>query len=116
MKHYTAIAEERRQESREREEHIWRINAAVEGRTMSKKEQWEIYGNYVEPAPHPDSPHAIALWNAGTMPVGCPEKQSGLSRYVYNGKCRECATPCKTHARNTEIKQQVPGWENYALK
>ena len=97
---------------RSEQEHIWRLNAAVEGRTMSRKLQWELYGNYVEPVPHPESPKAINTWNTGNMPVYCPEVQCGISPYVRNGKCRECTTPCINHARNTTLKQQVPGWEN----
>ena len=109
--HYEYLAQRR-----EREKHIWRLNAAVYGRTMSKREQWERYGNDVEPVPHPKSPRAIALWNAGQMPVCCPEIQCGISRYVPNGKCRECTTPCKNYARNTAKRQQILGWENYVLK
>ena len=103
--------EEYLEERRIEQEYIWRLNATVEGRTMSKKEQWERYGNFVEPVPHPESPKAIHTWNSGNMPVYCPEKQSGISRYVRNGKCRECTTPCVNHAKNTAMKQQVPGWE-----
>ena len=110
--HYTRLADERRQEAREQAEHTWRLNATVEGRTMSKKLQWELYGNYVEPVPHPESPKAINTWNTGNMPVYCPEVKCAISRYVPNGKCRECTTPCINHARNTAMKQQIPGWEN----
>ena len=107
---------EYRAQKNECAEHIWRINAAFYGRTMSKKEQWERYGNYVEPAPHPESPRAIALWNAGEMPVFCPEVQCDISRYVNNGKCNSCTSPCINHSRNTAKRQQVLGWENYVLK
>ena len=113
--HYTRLADERRQEAREQAEHTWRLNAAAEGRTMSKKEQWERYGNYVEPAPHPESPKAKNYWNTGTMPVYCP-LATGISQYVPNGKCRDCASPCANHARNTAKREQTPAWEEYFAK
>ena len=117
VNHYTREAEERQQKHREEFEHVRRLNAAVYGRPMSKKEQYETYGNYVEPVPHPESPHIIAKWNAGRKAVFCPlEYGKSISPYIYNGECRACATPCANHARNTAKRELAPEWEEYFTK